>query len=154
MIGHHALQMTDDVLNAEDLTMASGLTQQPFGLFARRKAAGAKRLVGGLERQLESLCRQIGGTGWEEWLKSIHDWLTNTPDQGLFKGFAALCRLIEEIKVLASQIEAWKRDLARHRQLGTEPVQRPEKRIEEATEKARKRLKEFVDEFATPADGP
>jgi hypothetical protein len=105
------------------------------------------------EFELAELCRRIGGVGWNDWLRAIHDWLTNAPDLERSKGVEALCRLIEEIKVLVSQIEAWKRDLARHRQLGTEPVQRPEKRIEEATENVRMRFRKFVDEFVAPTKG-
>jgi hypothetical protein len=97
-----------------------------------------------LESELARLCREIGGTGWGKMMKIAHEWLKRAKGLELSQGVEALRKLVEEIKVLASQIEAWRRDLARHKQLGTEPVQRPEKRIDEATKKVRQLFKEFV----------
>ena len=106
-----------------------------------------------LERELAELCREVGGTGWDEMVKAIREWLRRAKGLERSKGVEALRHLVEEIKVLVSQIEVWRRDLARHKQLGTEPLQRPEKRIEEATQKVRQLLKEFVEGLASRKDG-
>ena len=145
-IARRGPRMAGRIQKAPDMFGSICLPDQPQLLSPRQEAVVAT-LGMKFEHQLEELCRQIGGTGWDEMFKVVHEWLGQAKGSEGLNGIRAMIHLIEEIKFLASQIEAWRRDLAQHKQLGTEPVQRPEKRIEEATEKARQLFTEFVEKL-------
>jgi hypothetical protein len=97
-----------------------------------------------LEPELVALCRRMGGTGWEGILKAIHDWLKDAKGLERSMGLEALRLVIEEIKDLVSQIEAWKRELTQQNQSGTELARQLEERIAESTEKVRHLLQGFL----------
>jgi Ca-activated chloride channel family protein len=98
-----------------------------------------------LEPELADLCRRMGGFAWEEILKAIHDQLKAARGPERTRGLEALRLVIEEIKDLVLQIEAWKRELAQQRQPGTELAQQLEERIAESTEKVRQLLRDFLE---------
>jgi len=87
-----------------------------------------------LKRELSDICHRTGVPDWQSLVKTILDWIAEASGAERSRRFEALNRLIEEIKVQASQLE------------------RLRKQADAARQQIHQLLKMFVDAFSVKSD--
>jgi Ca-activated chloride channel family protein len=112
--------------------------------------AGLKDDKRDLELELSNICHTIPGIDWEPLLKAIHDWLSEATDAMRTTRLEALRQLVDQVRVLATLIAAWRNRLENHKNIKTDSFLQPDKRIERATEEIHRTVRTFVENL-TPA---
>ncbi len=92
-----------------------------------------------LKRELSDICHQAGVPDWQSLVKMILDWIAEASGAERSRRIEALKRLIEEIKVQASQLERLR-----------SPQQ--QKQADEARQQIHQLLKSFVDAFSVKSE--